>query len=364
MNARLLLAVRGPAWRAGFLAIVVLATSQLSAEVIEQVLVKVNGDILTKTEFEQRQIAVLRSRPELANVTPDSPELRKAIAEITPQLVLDAVDEMLLIQRGRELGYVLGDEQFNSIVENIKKQNKLEDEEQFQEALKQEGMTMADLRRSLERQMLVSRVQQTDVDGKISVTEDEAKAYYAEHTKEFTTPATLSLREILVEVPTTAAGINVAEDDEARAKAEELRRRILAGEPFPRLAAEASAAASKANGGLIGPFNYDELAPALQKLIDGVKVGEVLEPLRSQRGYQILKLETRTETKIKTFDEAHDEISDRVISQKRRTEMEKYLDRLRRQATITWRNDELKKAYDKALAERSSSIGTAPASAS
>jgi parvulin-like peptidyl-prolyl isomerase len=351
---------QGRAWRAGIVATVVLALSPLRAEIVEQVLVKVNGDILTKTEFEQRQIAVLRSRPELANVTPDSPELRKAIAEITPQLILDAVDELLLIQRGRELGYVLGDEQFNSILENIKKQNKLEDEQQFQEALKQEGMTMADLRRSLERQMLVSRVQQTDVDGKISVTEDEAKAYYAQNVKEFTTPATLSLREILIEVPTTAAGINVAEDDEARAKAGELRRRLLAGEPFARLAAEASAAPSKANGGLIGPFNHDELAPALQKLIDGVKVGDVLEPLRTQRGYQILKLETRTETKIKTFDEARDEISDKVISQKRRSEMEKYLDRMRGLATITWRNDELKKAYDKALAERQSLVSTPP----
>jgi parvulin-like peptidyl-prolyl isomerase len=116
---------------------------------------------------------------------------------------------------------------------------------------------------------------------------------------------------------------------------------------------------------LIGPFNYDELAPALQKLIDGVEVGQVLEPLRTPRGYQILKLETRTETKIRTFDEARDEISDKVISQKRRSEMEKYLERMRRLATITWRNDELKKAYDKALAERQSLLNLpSPAGAS
>src|SRR4029453_13924664 len=87
-----------------------LGTAQLTAEVIEQVLVNVNGDILTKSEFEQRQIAVLRNRPELANVTPESQELARAIAEVTPQIILDAVDELLLIQRGREMGLVLGDE--------------------------------------------------------------------------------------------------------------------------------------------------------------------------------------------------------------------------------------------------------------
>ena len=53
---------------------------------------------------------------------------------------------MLLVQRGKELGYTLSDEQFNSIVDNIKKENKIENDEQFQAALKQEGMTMADLR--------------------------------------------------------------------------------------------------------------------------------------------------------------------------------------------------------------------------
>ena len=64
---------------------------------------------------------------------------------------MDAVDELLLLQRGKELGYTMTDEQFKSIVENIKKENKLEDEAQFEAALKQEGMTMADLRKQLER---------------------------------------------------------------------------------------------------------------------------------------------------------------------------------------------------------------------
>src|SRR3990172_161548 len=119
----------------------ILAVVPTGAEIIEQVLVNVNGDILTKTEFETRQVATLRNRPELANVTPDSPALRQAIAEVTPPLILEAVDELLLIQRGRELGLALGDEQFKSILDNIKKSNNLEEEEQFQAALKQEGLT-------------------------------------------------------------------------------------------------------------------------------------------------------------------------------------------------------------------------------
>src|SRR5258706_14887271 len=150
-------------------------TAPLGADVIEQVLVRVNGDILTKTEFEQRQLAALRTRPELANTSADSPELKKAVAEVTPKVVLDAVDELLMVQRGKEKGYTLGDEQFKGILDNIKKQNNLEDEAKFQAALTQEGMTLADLRRNLERQMLVSRVTQAEVLEKVSITEDEAK---------------------------------------------------------------------------------------------------------------------------------------------------------------------------------------------
>src|SRR5215510_15814083 len=105
------------------LAIVVAAARPIRAEILEQVLVKVNGDIVTKSDFERMQVEFLRQRPELQNVTADSPELQKAVAESTPQLILSAVDELLLVQRGRELGYVMSDEQFKGVLDNIKKDN-------------------------------------------------------------------------------------------------------------------------------------------------------------------------------------------------------------------------------------------------
>ena len=150
------------------LTLVAAGVSAQSNNIIEQILVKVNGDILTKTELEQRQIQALRQRD--PNFRPGSDaDLQKALAEVTPGVIVDAVDELLLTQRGRELGYTLGNEQFGNIIENIKKENKLENDEQFQAALKQEGMTLEDLRKQLERNLLVTRVQQAEVMGKISV---------------------------------------------------------------------------------------------------------------------------------------------------------------------------------------------------
>ena len=100
------------------------AGASAQPEIIEQILVKVYGDNITKTDLEQRQISALRqSNP---NFRPASDaELQKALADITPEVIVNAVDELLLVQRGRELGWALGNEQFRNIVENIKKENKL-----------------------------------------------------------------------------------------------------------------------------------------------------------------------------------------------------------------------------------------------
>ena len=70
---------------------------------------------------------ILRQRPELANVSPTVRNCRRRSPRCTPHLILDAVDELLLVQRGRELGYAMSDEQFKSVLDNIKKQNNIDD---------------------------------------------------------------------------------------------------------------------------------------------------------------------------------------------------------------------------------------------
>jgi parvulin-like peptidyl-prolyl isomerase len=99
-------------------------------------------------------------------------------------------------------------------------------------------------------------------------------------------------------------------------------------------------------------LKVDELAPALKDLLAHMEVGDITEPLRVQRGYQILKLESRSDVKVRSFEDARGDIGNRIGEQKLRGEREKYLDRLRAQATITWRNEELQKAYESALARR------------
>jgi Parvulin-like peptidyl-prolyl isomerase len=324
------------------------------ADILEQVLVKVNGEIFTKTELEARQVIVLRQKGQAMDLKGEAgaAQLRKALDEITPEIIVNVVDEMLLVQRGKELGYKLSDDQFKNAVDSIKKDNKIETEEQFQAALKQENMTLADLRRNFERQMIRSRVEQNEVLGKVGMSEDEARKYYQAHLNEFTAPPTVTLREILVAVPVDPKGLNVAADEETKDKAAAIRARAVGGESFEKLAAELSDAPSRANAGLIGPISAKDLSPEFQKLIETMKLGDVSEPVHTQRGYQILKLETTTGAQTMTFEQAREQISDRVVGGKRQQEFLKLLDKLRAEASIEFKNADIKKAYEQGVAQQ------------
>jgi parvulin-like peptidyl-prolyl isomerase len=336
-------------------ALLCVTRAAVQGEIIEQILVKVNGEVLTKTDLENRQVARLRDiqgqRVDL-KANPNNAELRKLLDEITPTVLVEAVDEMLVVQRGKELGYTLGDTQFKTVLDNIRTQNKLENEADFQAALKQEGITLADLRKNLEKQMIWQRVQQNEVVNKIAMTEEEARAYYDSHLAEFTSPASVTLREILVASAVDPKGINVAADEAAQAKVEEIRARVVAGESFDKVAGEVSDAASRSNAGLIGPIKLDDLSSELRKMIQGMKVGDVTPPLRTARGYQLLKLESSTDTQTLTFEQARERISEGVLTAKRQREFVKYLERLRAQAIIEWKNADIKRAYDEGLKQQ------------
>lgn len=326
----------------------------MRADILEQVLVKVNGDIITKTDLEQRQVAALRQRLNNnvdAEAMKNDAQLKQMLTEITPQLLVSSVDELLLLQRGRELGLKLGDDQFKQIVANIRKENNLQDDEKFQAVLKQEGMTIDDLRRQLERQMLVEQVQRQEVGSKLTITEEESRQFYAKHPEEFTDPASITLREIFVSVPADAKQqqASVADDEAAQKKAADARARILKGEDFAKVAADVSDSTSKANGGLIGPFSRNDMSPQLQELVDKMKPGDITPPVRTPKGYQIFKLETLKPEQLQPFDRVRDLISDKVAAERTRVEMKRFLTRLRAQAIIEWKNDELRKAYEQQL---------------
>ena len=264
--------------------------------------------------------------------------LSKALIEITPAILVEAVDELLMVQRGRELGIKFGDDKFKEALDNIKKENKLDDAG-LAKALQQEGLTLQELRQNLERSWLQRGVQQQEIMPAMNITEEEKRQYYAAHPTEFMTAATVTVRELFMAVPSTAAGVSVGIDEEVKEKILAVRERARKGEDYAKLVGELSEAGSKANGGLIPNIVVTDLSPALNELLGKLKPGDISEPLRTSTGYVLFKLESRSEATPEPFAKVRDAITAKIYESRMEGEQRKFLERLRTQALIEWKDD-------------------------
>jgi peptidyl-prolyl cis-trans isomerase SurA len=328
--------------------------------IIQRVIVKVNGDIFTQTDLEGEQINALRDK----NRNVAKPEdlqndatLKTALLDLTPDILVDVIDEMLLTDHGREQGYKLTDAQYQDVLNGLKKSNNVDDAG-LKAAMAQEGLTIESYRKVVEKQWIRKEIMQREIMQKASLTEEESHQYYDAHHDEFMTPATVTLREILIAIPTVASpaggqpSFNAAAADDAKTKADAARDRVVKGEEFAKVAADVSDSPSKTAGGLIGPVQLDDMAPALKDAINKLQKGGVTDPMRVPRGYQIFYVESRADQSLQPFEKVRDEIAQKVYSSRMDVEMDKFLQKLRTQAIIEWHDDGLKAMYEKRLAER------------
>jgi len=330
----------------------VAAPAQPQSVVLQKVLVKVNGAIFTKTELEELQIETLRelNKRQLSQMDlQNDAKLREELIRITPEILSYAIDELIVVQRGRELGLRMTDEIFKNYIDGLKKENQLDDAGFKQELVKM-GMTLEQLRPRIEKVYLRQGVLRRDVEPRISITEEEARQYYRAHPEQFMKPTMITVREISVLVPNEARSgeqvVNVAADEAALEKVKSAKARALKGEDFAALVTEISQSGSKANGGLIGPLNLAELAEALQKILAPLKTGDIAEPIRTPVGYQLLKVEHKDEATVQPFEAVRNDVSMRVQGERSEVEMRKFVESLRAQAIIEWKDEDLRKMYE------------------
>jgi len=327
--------------------------AQSKSAIIEKIIVKVNGEILTQTELEREQIRAVQDQQNAKVLDPKQLStdagLSKALQEVTPQLLVEAVDMLLIVQYGRELGVKFTEDRFKQALDNVKKQNKLDDK-QFELAVKEANLTLDLLRQQFERTYIRQTVERQEIMKNMTLTEEEVRQYYKAHPEEFMKPPTITLREILVSVPTETVGgqqgFSAAKDEEAKEKIIAIRARAMRGEDFSALVAEASEAATKATGGLVGPMLVEDLAGAVGAAVSKLKPGEITDPLRLGNGYRIFKLESRTAAEVEAFEKLRSQISDRIYESRLGSETEKFLSKLRTQALIEWKDDTYKKMYE------------------
>src|SRR6185503_6627158 len=175
------------------------------AETIERVVAKVNGQIITLSEFQNRQVAAAQS----ARVDPAG--IGQFLRQNNARLLQEAIDEILILQKAEDAGIHAPSAWIDEAIDGIKKDNKITSDEQMQEALSREGLTLAELRANIERGVVRRIVMQRDVQPKIEASESDVKAEYEKlKGTEFTKAASVSLQEILI--PEDKGGLELARE--------------------------------------------------------------------------------------------------------------------------------------------------------
>jgi peptidyl-prolyl cis-trans isomerase SurA len=252
------------------------------AAVIEQLIAVVDGEPYTLSNINSY------AKTKLGRAFPagDLNQINDNDRQVLEQFVTDK----LLEAEVREAGIVVSDDDVDRYIEQVKKNNRLSDEE-LKIALGKENQTLASYKASVKAEIEKSDLVDRQVRRKITISDDDVERYYKLNSSKYRSNDRARIRHILL---TLAENAPADQAQSVLAKAKELYQRIAAGEDFAALAREYSQGAGHAEGGEIGWVNRGTLIAGIEEVaFQKLSVGQVSEPFRTSMGVHIVKLEGR-----------------------------------------------------------------------
>lgn len=311
----------------GALLVLVASASLGSAEIIERIVAKVNGEIITKTELDRAVQAAL----EPLGPAPSAEEEARREEEARKSVLNAMVDKLLVLQKAQEKGLRIPPRYFDEWKSRTMKELKIETEDEFLRQVKDQGMNVDDLKKQFEESVLVSEIRRMEVDNKVSVNEPDIAKYYREHVEKYTEAPKVRLREIVFLV-------GDAGEAEARARAERVLADIRQGADFADMARLHSDSASKESGGDLGFFKKGELDAPLEKVATSLAPGDISGVIPREKAFYLIKLDERTEEKTSPLDEVRSQIAEDLFQERVKAESEKYMKKLRAESIIEFPN--------------------------
>jgi peptidyl-prolyl cis-trans isomerase SurA len=297
--------------------------------VVEEIAAKVNSEIVTRGELEKaRRDAEQGLRAEGLTGT----RLAEALSEATTNALQDQIDQILLVQKGKDLNIKV-DPEINRELARIQVESKLSDPEKFHDFIREQtGMSFEDYRDFLTRKMLAQRVIGQEVSYRFITPEPELQKYYEEHKDKYVRKdATVYLSQILL----ATEGKTPEQVTAADTKAKDIVVRARKGEKFTDLVRENSDDPETAkNGGQLPPYHKGEMQPQIEALVFKEKKGYVTDPIKVPQGFLILKIEERFEAGQATFEEVKQNIQEEIVAPKMAPKIREYLTRLREEAFL------------------------------
>jgi len=198
-------------------------------------------------------------------------------------------------------------------------------------ALASGGLDRTGLRRMLAINLVVSKYVEENITKTILVTAAELAQYYSSHTEEFQHPELVRTSQILISL---SSGATPEKQKAALARAQALLARIKKGEDFGKLATENSMDSSASQGGDIGYAEKGELEPEYEAVAFSLPVGQVSDPVLTKYGYHLIKVTDRVKEGLSTLEEAKEDLTSYLKSQKVQTELQKLVAGLSDKAKI------------------------------
>jgi parvulin-like peptidyl-prolyl isomerase len=312
-------------------AVLFLASGALFAAdvaVLEQIIAKVNGDIITSSEIDRSRKQL---RDDLQQRGVKGPQLEAALKEREKDFFRDRIDQLLLVQKGKELN-VNVDAQLSKYIADLMRQLKIADQEVLARNIREQtGMTYEDWKNEAKNSMLTQRVVGQEVQSKINIRDEDKRKYYEEHKNEFVREERVFLREIFLKTD----GKN---DAIVEKKAKDLVARAKKGERFGDLARDNSDSDSAQQYGELGGFKKEEMDPALfDQLYKGGR-NYVTEPLKRANGFVIFRVEEIHKPGQAPFEEVENEVMERLFMPKMQPAVREYLTKLRQEAFLEIRD--------------------------
>ena len=304
----------------------VVSIAAADVKVIEQIVAKVNGDIITRGELERgRQVLELQLKQQ--NVP--AAKFQEALKEQEADALRDQIDQLLLVQKGKELNINV-DPEITRELADIQLQNKISDPDKFHQWVQEQaGMPFEDLRQQMKNKTLTQRVIRQEIGGRITIPKAELMKYYETHKDDFVRQEQVFLREILI----STAGKTPERVAAADKRAKDILARARKGEKFPELARDTSDAESAKNFGEIGWFKKSDLNQSLQFLFQQKK-GYITDVIKTDNGFVIFKLEERHEQGLAPFEEVENQITEVLFVPRMQPKVREYLTKLREEAFL------------------------------
>ncbi len=209
-------------------------------------------------------------------------------------------------QKAKQLGVDVTQKQIDARLKQIKKQFFSGSDKKYQAQLKQQGLTEADVRDSIETQLISEGLFQK-VTKDVKVSDKDVKAYYDQHPEQYSQPSTRDVRHILVK---------------NKALADKLYAQIKGGANFAALAKKYSQdPGSKAQGGKLTVYK-GQTVPQFDKVAFSLKTNELSPPVHTQFGWHIIQALSSVKSKKTTpFAQVKESIRQQLLQQKRSTAM-------------------------------------------